>query len=128
MGLRHLIWLPICIWIGVLPVTARADGFADARMAMQHGDLRAAQSSLRDVVRSDPQNADAHYWLGKVNLDLGDPVAAEHEARQARERGFDPHQAVSLLAQTLLAQQKYQDLLKELTPGGKDAELDAAIL
>ncbi len=128
MRLRHLIWLPICIGLGVLPVTARADGFADARMAMQHGDLHAAQSSLRDVVRSDPQNADAHYWLGKVDLDLGDPVAAEHEARQARDRGFDPHEAVSLLAQTLLAQQKYQDLLNELRPGGKDPKLDAAIL
>lgn len=128
MRLRHFIWLPICIWLGVLPVTARADPFADARMAIQRGDLRSAQTSLRDAVRSDPQNADAHYWLGKVDLDMGDAVTAEHEARQARDRGFDPHESVSLLAQTLLAQQKYQDLLKDLTPDGKDAELDAAIL
>ena len=66
---------------------------------------------------SDPQNAEAHYWLGRVSLELGDPVAAEREARAARDRGFDPHQAVPLLAQALLAQQKFKDLLRELKPG-----------
>jgi cellulose synthase operon protein C len=128
MRFRHLGWLLVCIWVGVLPATARADELADARKAMQKGDLRAAQISLRNAVRSDPQNAEAHYWLGKVSLDLGDPVAAEREARAARDRGYDLHQVVPLLAQTMLAQQKNKDLLAELKPEGKDAVLDASIL
>ena len=45
--------------------TAHADDLADARKAMQKGDLRAAQIDLRNAVRSDPQNAEAHYWLGQ---------------------------------------------------------------
>ena len=59
---------------------------------MQKGDLKAAQIDLRNAVRSDPQNAEAHYWLGRVSLELGDPVAAEREASAARDRGFDPTQ------------------------------------
>ncbi|HME26553.1 MAG TPA: XrtA/PEP-CTERM system TPR-repeat protein PrsT [Acetobacteraceae bacterium] len=128
MRKRHLGWLLLTVWLGILPATARADDLADARKALQKGDLRAAQINLRNAVRSDPQNAEAHFWLGKVSLELGDPVAAEREARAARDRGFDPHQAVPLLAQSLLAQQKAKDLLAELKPDGKDAVLDASIL
>ncbi len=128
MRYQYLGWLLVCGWIGVLPATAHADDLGDARKAMQKGDLRAAQIDLRNAVRSDPQNAEAHFWLGKVSLDLGDAVAAEREARAARERGFDPHQVVPLLAQAMLVQQKYKDLLSDLQPDGKDAVLDASIL
>ncbi len=128
MRTRHLGWLLLTVWLGVLPATAYADDMADARKALQKGDLRTAQINLRNAVRSDPQNAEAHFWLGKVSLELGDPVAAEREARAARDRGFDPHQAVPLLAQSLLAQQKGKDLLTELQPSGKDPVLDASIL
>ncbi len=66
MRYRQLCWLLIClVWLGVLPATAHADDLADARKAMQKGDLRAAQIDLRNAVRSDPQNAEAHFWLGQ---------------------------------------------------------------
>jgi putative PEP-CTERM system TPR-repeat lipoprotein len=116
------------VLLSLLPSIVRADDLADARKAMQNGDLRAAQIDLRNAVRSDPQNAETHYWLGRVSLDLGDPVAAEREARAAKDRGFDPHLAVPLLAQAMLAQQKFNDLLNDLQPTGTDAPLDASIL
>ncbi len=128
MRKRHLGWLLLTVWLGILPATVHADDLADARKALQKGDLRAAQINLRNAVRSDPQNAEAHFWLAKVSLELGDAVAAEREARAARDRGFDPHQVVPLLAQTMLAQQKAKDLLAELHPDGKDPVLDASIL
>src|SRR5579859_8030629 len=109
MRYRYLGLVAATVWLSLLPPIARADELADARTAMQKGDLRAAQIDLRNAVRSDPQNADAHYWLGRVSLDLGDPVAAEREARAANDRGFDPHQAVPLLAQAMLAQEKFND-------------------
>ncbi len=128
MHKQHLGWLLLTVWLGILPATAHADDLADARKALQKGDLRAAQINLRNAVRSDPQDAEAHFWLGKVSLELGDAVAAEREARAARDRGFDPRQAVPLLAQAMLAQQKANDLLAELHPDGKDPVLDASIL
>jgi len=128
MRKQHLSRLLLIGWLSIVPLAARADDLADARKAMQTGDLRTALIDLRNAVRSDPQNADAHFWLGRVSLELGDPVAAEREARAAWDRGFDPRPAATLLAQSLLAQQKYRDLLAELNPDGKDPTLDASIL
>ncbi|MDR3538039.1 MAG: PEP-CTERM system TPR-repeat protein PrsT [Acetobacteraceae bacterium] len=115
-------------WLGAWPLAAHADYLSSARDSLKKGDLKSAQIDLRNAVRSDPQNAEAHYWLGKVAIELGDPVAAEREALAARDRGFDPHQSVPLLAQAMLAQSKFDDLLQTLRPDGKDATLDAAIL
>jgi putative PEP-CTERM system TPR-repeat lipoprotein len=124
---RHLGWILGTALFGV-PLITHADPLADAKTALQKGELRAAQIDLRNAVRSDPQNAAAHYWLAKVSLDLGDAVAAEREVRSASERGFDPHQTVPLLAQCLLAQDKTKELLDELKPAGQDPALDASIL
>src|SRR3954468_505032 len=123
--MRHPGWLLLTFWLAVVPA-AHADDLADARKALQKGDLRTAHINLRNAVRSDPQNAEAHYWLAKVSLELGDPVAAESEVRAARDRGFDRRQTVPLLAQTLLSQQKAKELLAELQPDGKDAALEAS--
>ncbi|HEY1932186.1 MAG TPA: XrtA/PEP-CTERM system TPR-repeat protein PrsT [Acetobacteraceae bacterium] len=125
---RSLIWLLLGAWIGIWPLAAHADYLSSARNALKKGDLRTAQIDLRNAVRADPQNAEAHYYLGQVSFELGDPVAAEHEAAEAQNRGFDPHLAVRLLAQSLMAQGKFDDLLNRLKPGGKDANLDASIL
>ncbi len=127
MRYRHYGWLLLCLSL-MLSGTAYADDMSDARAAIQKGDLRAAQINLRNAVRSDPQNAEARFWLAKVDFDLGDSVAAETEVRAARDRGFDPHQAVPLLAQAMLAQNKFKDLLNELQPSGGDPALDASIL
>ena len=85
MSKRHLGWLLVTVWLGLMPSIAHADDLADARKAIQKGDLRAAQINLRNAVRADPQNAEAHYWLARVSLDLGDAVAAEREARSDRK-------------------------------------------
>jgi putative PEP-CTERM system TPR-repeat lipoprotein len=115
-------------WLATWPITAHADYLSNAREALKKGDLKSAQIDLRNAVRSDPQNAEAHFWLGKVAIELGDPIAAEREATAARDRGFDPNQSVPLLAQAMLAQGKYDQMLQTLRPEGKDAQLDASVL
>ena len=115
-------------WFGIWPIAAHADYMSNARESLKKGDLKSAQIDLRNAVRNDPQNAEAHYWLGKVAIELGDPVAAEREATAARDRGFDPRLAVPLLAQALMAQNKFDAVLERLKPDGKDGPLDAAIL
>ncbi|MBN8929045.1 MAG: hypothetical protein BGO51_22710 [Rhodospirillales bacterium 69-11] len=114
--------------LACLPMAAQADSLSNARTSLKKGDLRVAQIELRNAVRADPHNAEAHFWLGRVNLELGDPVAAEREATAARDRGYDPRQSVALLAQALLAQGKYDALLQTLKPDGKDPLVDASIL
>jgi putative PEP-CTERM system TPR-repeat lipoprotein len=121
-------WIMMGAWIGAFPIAAQADYLSTAKSSLKKGDLRSAQIDLRNAVRNDPQNAEAHYWLGRVAFELGDPVASEREAIAARERGFDPHQTVPLLSQALLAQNKFDDVLEKLKPEGKDPLLDASIL
>jgi putative PEP-CTERM system TPR-repeat lipoprotein len=128
MRYRSLGWIMMGAWLGAFPIAAHADYLSTAKASLKKGDLKSAQIDLRNAVRSDPQNAEAHYWLGRVTFELGDPVASEREAIAARERGFDPHQTVPLLSQALLAQNKFDDLLNTLKPDGKDALLDASIL
>ena len=118
----------LCLALAGVPSVAHADYVSNARDSLKNGDLKSAQIDLRNAVRSDPQNAEAHYLLGRVSFELGDAVAAEREAEAARDRGYDPHQAVPLLTQSMLAQGKYQNLLDELKPDGKDATIDADIL
>ncbi len=122
-------WIIMGAWIGAFPIAAHAaDYMTQAHASLKKGDLRAAQIDLRNAVRNDPQNAEAHFLLGRVMFELGDPVAGEREAIAARERGFDPHQTVPLQAQSMLQQNHFEDLLNTLKPDGKDPLLDAAIL
>jgi len=116
-------------WLGAWPLAAHAaDYLANAQASLKKGDLKSAQIDLRNAVRSDPQNAEAHYLLGRISFELGDPIAAEREAQAARDRGYDPHKTVPLLTQALLSQNKFDDLLDRVKPEGKDATLDASIL
>ena len=128
MHYRSLGWIVLGAWLALWPVAAHADYMSNARAALKKGDLKSAQIDLRNAVRSDPQNAEAHFLLGRVAIELGDPVAAEREATAAMARGYDPHQAAPLLAQALLTQNKNAELLEKLKPEGKDGPLDAAIL
>jgi cellulose synthase operon protein C len=123
-SLRRLL-LGVCI--SAWPPVACASDLSEAHRAFKKGDLHAAQINLRNAVRADPQNAEAHYDLAQVSFGLGDAVAAEREAEQALERGFDPHLAVRLLAQGLVAQGKFDTLLQKLQPGGKDTSLAKTI-
>jgi len=128
MRYRTLGWLLASTWIVAWPLAAHADYLSDARADLKKGDLRAAQIELRNAVRADPQNGEAHYWLGRVSFELGDPIAAEREAEAASARGFDKNLTTQLLAQSLLAQNSFNELLTRLQPTGKDANLDATIL
>src|ERR1700689_3081899 len=120
--------IALCLSLAGIPSAAHADYVANAQEALKKGDLKAAQIDLRNAVRGDPQNAEAHYLLGRVSFELGDAVAAEREAEAAKDRGYDPRQSVPLLTQSLLSQGKYQKLLDDLKPDGKDATIDADIL
>ncbi len=106
----------------------KSDNFATARALIEKGDLRAAQIDLRNAVRDDPTNAEAHFRLGVVQMRLGDPVAAEKELRLARDNGFDPRGVTPLLAQTYMAQGKFKELLRDFAATGQPPEIAVAIL
>ncbi len=120
-----LVLAGLAIW----PVTGQArDHLAEARAALAAGDLKTASIELRNAVRDDPQNAATRYDLAQVELQLGDAVSAERDARAAKLRGFDPRKSLPLLGETLLAQNRADQVLKELQPAGQDKSLDAEVM
>ena len=101
---------------------AGSDPFANAKAMMDKGDLKGAQIELRNAVRDDPSNAEAHFRLGIVQIRLGDAVAAEKEFRAARDDGFDPRQANPALAQSMMAQGKFKEVLEQFPATGLPPE------
>lgn len=104
------------------------DPFAAAKQAMDRGDLRTALVELRSTVRTNPNNAEAHFRLGVIQLRMGDPVSAERSLRQARDNGFDPRPISPLLAQTYMAQGKFRELLRDFPTTGVAQDQLGAIL
>jgi tetratricopeptide (TPR) repeat protein len=76
---------------------------------------------------ADPNNAEAHFRLGEVQLRLGEPIAAERELTLATEHGWRPQPVAAPMAQALLAQGRFDDVLK-LSADGLDPSQHAALL
>lgn len=116
--------------LGLAPVARAAtnDYLADADRLIAAGDLKAARIQLMNAVRAEPQNMAGHYRLGGVDLDLGDPVAAEHEARVAQDGGYDAGASALLLARALLAEGRYREVLDHLAATAGSAEQRARVL
>ena len=104
------------------------DPFMAAKTAMDRGDLRTAQIELRNTVRSDPNNAEAHFRLGVVQLRMGDSASAERSLRQSRDNGFDPRAIAPLLAQTYMAQGKFRELLRDFPPDSAPSDQRGGLL
>ena len=105
---------------GAWVVTHRnQDPMALAKTMLAKGDVRAAGIELRNAVRDQPNNAQAHLSLAQLDLVTGDAVAAERESRLAKRTGFKPPEAADLLtAQAMLQQSKFKELLAEFKADG----------
>ena len=99
----------------------------DAKKAIEKGDLRAAQIQLRNAVQRDPNNLDARYDLGIVNMRLGDLPSAEKDLQQALQGGFDPEKALPDYATALLLQRKFDKVLAEFKPENRSPKLEARV-
>jgi putative PEP-CTERM system TPR-repeat lipoprotein len=128
-----LILLPVLALIGIAggvwwKYGREPNPLARTQMLIDKGDLQGAVLELRTIVQVNPQNVAAHFRLGQVELQLGDPVAAEKELKQARDMGFETRSVNALLAQAYMAQGKNKELLREFTPQGLPPEQAAPLL
>ena len=113
---------------GSASAATASDYLSDANRLIAAGDLRAAQIQLKNAVRAAPQDMAGHYRLASVDLELGDAVAAEHEARVARDGGYDADSATVLLARAMLAEGKYREVLEQFAADAKRPEDRAQVL
>src|SRR5260370_14885938 len=87
---------------------------ASIKEAEQHlakGNLKAAEIELRNAIRESPQDPVLRARLAEIYLQLGDNPAAEREARAARERNGKEADYLPVLADALLRQGKFSEVI-----------------
>ncbi len=104
-----------------------ADYLAAGQRLMAAGDLRGAQLELRNALRQHPRDGAVHFALGQVDFALGDAVGAEVQARAARDGGYHPGPATTLLLRAYLAQGRLVALLKDFPVPQKTPDLTARV-
>ncbi len=87
-----------------------------AKRYADQGQLLAAGIELRNILKANPENAEARYLLGVISLQAGDLAGAEKELRRALQAGWDPQQVKTGLARIYIARQEYRKLLDEVSP------------
>src|SRR5215472_12911454 len=104
-----------------------ASSIKDAEQYIAKGDLKAAEIELRTAVRQSPDNPLIRARLAQVYLNLGDASSAEREARAARERNGDEADYLPILADALLRQGKFADVLDLIRPGERAPALESKL-
>jgi Tfp pilus assembly protein PilF len=99
----------------------------DADQYISQGNLKAAELQLRNAIREAPQDPVLRARLAEVYLQLGETVAAEREARAARERNGKEADYLPALAEAMLRQQKFANLIELVQPGNRDSVLESKV-
>jgi putative PEP-CTERM system TPR-repeat lipoprotein len=85
-----------------------------AKTYLDQNKIREAALELKNALQENPDNAEARYLLGEINLDIGDNASAEKEFLRAQEAGWPEAQARIGLARVLINKSAYQKLLDEI--------------
>jgi putative PEP-CTERM system TPR-repeat lipoprotein len=104
------------------------DPLTNARAFVEKGDIRSALIELRNAVRLDPTNPEAHLRLGTLQLQTGDAVAAEKELKAARDNGSKAIDLNVLIAQSYLQQGMNKEVLAEFRPPAATPDLTSQLL
>ena len=104
------------------------DPIAAAKQRMARGDMRGAALYLTQAARAQPENAEVAFLLGKADLAVNNPAAAQLEFLRARDRGWDKAAIVLPLGQAYLQQRHFTELLHDFDPDTLPASTRADVL
>jgi tetratricopeptide (TPR) repeat protein len=90
-------------------------------------DLLRRETELRNALKANPDNAEAHLQLGRIHLDKGNWTAAAAEARAARSSDTRNDEADALLAWALYLEGKFDVLLRQVEPGQREATSESMV-
>ncbi len=123
--------LPACILGGALlisgcnPFTSNEDRFKEAVKYREKGELSAAAIEFKNILKTEPDHAQARWLLGKTYLEMNDGLSAKKELQRAQELGIGNDELVIALARAHLMTNEPGVALQllESTPGlAKDAQ------
>jgi len=107
----------LLVLLGALFAVAHGDDRKKIASSSRHAtsDLSSQISELKDELIENPENAEARYNLGILNLQLGSAIAAEKEFRRAQQYGLSSQLILPLLGEAMLPQQKYLQVLDDIS-------------
>lgn len=85
-----------------------------AQKQLDKANYRAAMTDLKTALEAEPDNVAARILLARLSLQLGDIQSAEKEIQRATVSGATAEQVSELQYETLLAQQRFDDLAQLL--------------
>lgn len=103
-----------------------AEYVQSAKAYQDKDELKAAVIELKNALLQNPDNTEARLLLGTVYVELGDGVSAEKELRRAHRLGVAKEGIVIPLAESLLLQGKYGQIIAEIQPQGSLSISDKA--
>jgi putative PEP-CTERM system TPR-repeat lipoprotein len=103
------------------------DYVEQAHQYLQKGNLRAALIELRNAEQAAPNDPKIRIDLAKIHLALGNPGTAEIEARAAQQRHAQEADYLPVLAEALLRQNKFADLIGQIQPGERAPALESKV-
>ncbi|WP_434148313.1 XrtA/PEP-CTERM system TPR-repeat protein PrsT [Methylocaldum gracile subsp. desertum] len=95
---------------------AEVDLLKQARDYIQKGEIKAAVIQLKNLLQSDPENADARILIGESYLKLADGPSAVKELEKARDLGASKEKWIIPLARAYLLQDKPKAVLDQIKP------------
>ena len=90
------------------------------------GDIRTARVEFLNALQADPEHRAARIMQARVQLALGDGVAAESEIARARQSGVPGHSLAHLLAHARLLQGDARGALREAAAAAAEHQAYAA--
>jgi len=105
---------------------------AEAKTKIAAKDRDSAMIQLKNALQKDPNQAEARFLLGQLMLEGGDMRGAAIELGKAKDRGYGDDQVIPLMAQALVGQGQFQQVLTnfaeaQLTSPAATADLKASL-
>jgi tetratricopeptide (TPR) repeat protein len=119
---------PVWVALALLAACSASTGTAYERgvAAFDAGDIRTARVELLNALQADPNDRAARVMQARVDLAIGDGVAAESEITRARQAGVPAAETAHLLAQARLLQGDARGALAEAAGAAPADEAYAA--
>lgn len=96
------------------PMVESQELLVSAKDYLAKNSLRKAVLELKKSLQQNPQNSEARYLLGQLDLEFGDVEGAQKEFRRAGKSGWDGGQVQLGLARALVSGGKFQKMLDEI--------------
>jgi len=95
---------------------------ADAQLSIQAGDTSKAIIMIKNIIKTQPDDAEARFLLGKAYMEQEQFLNAEKELNKSVELGFFSPELTLLLARNSLAKSEFNETIKILASTSFDSK------